>query len=397
MSDYAYLIVGGGMTAAAAVEGIREIDQSGSIGLFSGEAHAPYDRPPLTKKLWKGEPLESIWRHTESQEVTLHLGRTIRHVDVRKRRVTDDQGTTYGYRKLLLATGGTPRRLPFGGEQIIYFRTLDDYQRLRALTTSGQRFAVIGGGFIGSELAAALAMNGKSVTMIFPDAGVGGRMFPPDLAAFVSDYYQNKGVELLPGKRVGGFQTQGGRAVLKVTSAAGQGEQEIVADGVVAGIGIQPNIELAQAAGLTVENGIHVDASLCTKEPDIYAAGDAANFYNPALDKRLRVEHEDNANTMGRLAGQAMAGQAVNYDHLPYFYSDLFDLGYEAVGEVDSRLETVADWQEPHRKGVVYYLQGGRVRGVLLWNVWEQVDAARKLIAEPGPFNRENLKGRLPA
>jgi NADPH-dependent 2,4-dienoyl-CoA reductase/sulfur reductase-like enzyme len=122
-----------------------------------------------------------------------------------------------------------------------------------------------------------------------------------------------------------------------------------------------------------------------------------AAFHNPALGRRLRVDHEDNALTMGRMAGHSMAGQAVTYDYLPSFYSDLFDLGYEAVGEVDARLETVADWKRPHREGVVYYLREGRVRGVLLWNVWEQVDAARKLIAEPGPFRPDDLKGRLPA
>jgi NADPH-dependent 2,4-dienoyl-CoA reductase/sulfur reductase-like enzyme len=287
--------------------------------------------------------------------------------------------------------------LPFGGEQIIYFRTLDDYERLRALTLAGQHFAVIGGGFIGSEVAAALAMNGKKVVMAFPEAGIGSRMFPSDLARFHNDFYQQKGVEVLAGQLVNGLETRGGRAVLKVRNSQGQGEREVVADGVVAGIGIQPNVELAQAAGLEVENGIRVDASLRTSHPDIYAAGDVANFYNPALDKRLRVEHEDNANTMGRLAGQAMAGRTVTYDHLPFFYSDLFEMGYEAVGEVDSRLETVADWKEPYREGVVYYLRDGRVRGVLLWNVWEQVDAARKLIAEPGPFRPESLKGRLPA
>jgi NADPH-dependent 2,4-dienoyl-CoA reductase/sulfur reductase-like enzyme len=121
-----------------------------------------------------------------------------------------------------------------------------------------------------------------------------------------------------------------------------------------------------------------------------------ANFYNPALDQRWRVEHEDNANTMGSLAGKAMAGQTVSYDYLPYFYSDLFELGFEAVGEVDARLETVADWKEPNREGVIYYLRDGRVRGVLLWNVWDQVDAARKLIAEAGPFRAEDLRGRLP-
>jgi 3-phenylpropionate/trans-cinnamate dioxygenase ferredoxin reductase component len=168
-------------------------------------------------------------------------------------------------------------------------------------------------------------------------------------------------------------------------------------DGVVAGIGIAPNVELAQQAGLQVDNGIIVDAALRSSDPNIYAAGDVAAFHNSALGRRLRVEHEDNALTMGRLAGQAMAGKLVSYDYLPSFYSDLFDLGYEAVGEVDARRETAADWKEPHREGVVYYLRDGRARGVLLWNVWEQVGAARKLIAEPGPFRAADLKGRLPA
>ena len=397
MPNYTYLIVGGGMTAAAAVHGIREVDPGGSVGLLGAEGHPPYDRPPLSKKLWKGKPLESIWRPNEGQGVALHLGRTARHLDPQTRRITDDQGTDYGYGKLLLATGGTPRRLPFGGEQIIYFRTLDDYTHLRDLAGQGERFAVIGGGFIGSEIAAALAMNGKKVVMAFPEEGIGSRMFPTDLAKFLNDFYRQKGVEVLPGQLVTGLESRAGRSVLKARNAQSQGEREIVADGVVAGIGIQPNVELAQAAGLEVENGIRVDASLRTSHPDIYAAGDVANFYNPALDKRLRVEHEDNANTMGRLAGQAMAGRTVTYDHLPLFYSDLFELGYEAVGEVDSRLETVADWKEPYREGVVYYMRDGRVRGVLLWNVWEQVEAARKLIAEPGPFRPEGLKGRLPA
>lgn len=397
MASYAYLIVGGGMTADAAVQGIREVNPSGSIGLFSSETHPPYDRPPLSKKLWTGKPLESIWRKTAGQGVVLHLGRTIRRVDPQKKRVIDDQGTEYGYEKLLLATGGTPRRLPFGGEQIIYYRNVDDYQHLRSLTAAGQDFAVIGGGFIGSEIAAALAMNGKHVTMAFPDAGIGVRAFPPDLVSFLNDFYRQKGVEILSGQVAHGLEMRGNRAILKIRDARGQREREVAADAVVAGIGIQPNVELAQAAGLEVDNGIRVDMSLRTSHPDIYAAGDVANFHSPALDKRLRVEHEDNANTMGRMAGQAMAGRRVDYDHLPSFYSDLFELGYEAVGEIDARLETVADWKEPFREGVVYYLRDGRVRGVLLWNVWEQVDAARKLIEEPGPFYPASLKGRLPA
>lgn len=397
MPHYTYLIVGGGMTGDAAINGIREVDDRGSIGLIGTELHPPYNRPPLSKGLWKGDPLESIWRQTDNQGVTFHLGRTAWHLDPQHKRVTDDQGTIYTFDTLLLATGVTPQRLPFGGEQILYFRTLDDYQRLRALTEQGRRFAVIGGGFIGSEVAAALAMNGKEVVMAFPEEGIGSRVFPPDLAKFLNDFYHQKGIEVVAGALVAGIETRQGKPVLKIRNAPTQSARDVMADGVVAGLGVKPNVDLAQAAGLTVDNGIRVDASLCTSHPDMYAAGDVASFHNPTLDQWLRVEHEDNANTMGRLAGRAMAGAAVAYDHLPSFYSDLFELGYEAVGELDARLETVADWKEAYHEGVVYYLRDGRVRGVLLWNVWEQVDAARRLIAEAGPFRPADLKGRLPA
>jgi NADPH-dependent 2,4-dienoyl-CoA reductase/sulfur reductase-like enzyme len=397
MPHYKYLIIGGGMTGDAALHGIREVDCDGSIGVIGSEAHPPYNRPPLSKALWKGKPLESIWRKDDEQNLTFHFGRTARILDPRTKRVTDDKGTIYTFDKLLLATGSTPRQLPFGGEQIIYFRTLNDYQRLRGLTERGRRFAVIGGGFIGSEIAAALAMNGKEVVMIFPGERIGGHMFPPDLGKFLNDFYREKGIELLTGQFVDGMETREGKTILKFHSAQDNSVQEAIVDGVVAGIGVDPNIKLAQAAGATVDNGIRVDSSLCTSLPDIYAAGDVASFHNPALDQWLRVEHEDNANTMGELAGRAMAGETVSYDHLPSFYSDLFELGYEAVGEMDARLETVADWKQPYREGVVYYLRDGRVRGVLLWNVWDQVDAARQLIGVPGPFTALNVKGRLPA
>src|SRR5262249_6820034 len=199
------------------------------------------------------------------------------------------------------------------------------------------------------------------------------------------------GVEVLPGETVEGLERRERQIALRTA-----GGRELLVDGVVAGIGIAPNIALARAAGLEVDNGVVVDAMLRTSHPDIYAAGDVANFANPAFGKRMRVEHKDNAKSMGRRAGRNMAGDQAPYDHLPFFYSDLFDLGYEAVGELDARLEIVADWKEPFREGVLYYLHDGRVRGVLLWNVWEQVDAARRLIAEPGPFQPADLIGRLP-
>ena len=391
MPHYKYLIIGGGMTADAAVKGIRESDSEGSIGLIGEESDPPYNRPPLSKGLWKGDAPESIWRGTEKQNVALHLGRKAQALDPRASRVTDDQGSVYTFEKLLLATGASPRPLPFDDGSIIYYRTVRDYQSLRTLTEGGRRFAVIGAGFIGWEIAAALAMNGKEVVMLFPGEAIGDHIYPRDLARFLNDYYRQKGVSIVSGETVTGVER-----TVQGTKVKTQRQREFLVDGVVAGIGVTPNVELARSAGLKVENGIVIDEYLQTAGNGIYAAGDVASFFSPALGKRLRVEHEDNANTMGRTAGAAMAGQASPYHHLPFFYSDLFDLGYEAVGELDPRLETAADWKEQHREGAVYYLGGGRVRGVLLWNVWGQVDAARQLIKEPGPIRVEDLKGRLP-
>jgi NADPH-dependent 2,4-dienoyl-CoA reductase/sulfur reductase-like enzyme len=391
MPDYKYLIVGGGMTADAAVKGIREVDANGSIGIIAGEKHPPYDRPPLTKALWKGSPIEKIWRKTPAGNLEIHLGRTITGINPAKKTVTDGAGTSYGYEKLLLATGGTVRKFPWNVEGIIYYRTLDDYNKLREATERGNTFAVVGGGFIGSEIAAALAMNGKKITMIFPDSGIGARIYPPALSRFLNTFYQAKGVEIAAGESVMGIEASG--SSFRIKTKAGR---EFNVDGVVAGIGIEPNVTLAKSAGLKIDNGIVVDEYTATSQPDINAAGDVANFHNPALGKRIRVEHEDNANTMGAYAGKNLAGARQPYRHLPFFYSDLFELGYEAVGDTDSRLEMVEEWKEPYREGVVYYIGEGRVRGVLLWNTWDQVEHARRLIAEKGPFSAANIKGRLP-
>ena len=392
MSAFDYLIVGGGMTADAAAKGIRKIDAKGGIAIVAAESHAPYNRPPLTKGLWKGDDPEGIWRKTEETGAQLILGRRIEKVEPKLKRVTDDRGTTHEYGKLLLATGGTPRRLPNAPDDVIAYRTLDDYRRTRGLADKGASFAVIGGGFIGSELAAGVRMQGRDVTMIVKEDGIGARVFPAELAKWIAGYYRDKGVTVRLGETASAVERSGDRLRVKL----GEGKS-VEADAVVTGLGIEPNIELARAAGLKIGNGIEVDELCRTSVPDIYAAGDVANFQNPALGKRLRVEHEDNANTMGETAGANMAGAGKPYEHLPFFYSDLFDLGYEAVGDLDARHQTVVDWKKEYREGVIYYVEGGRVRGVLLWNVWEQVDAARALIAEPGPFRPEQLKGRLPA
>src|SRR5213083_829313 len=331
MRTYTYVIVGGGMTADAAVEGIRLADPAGPLAVIGAEPHPPYNRPPLSKGLWKGDPEGGIWRQAATTGAELHLGRRVVGIDLQGRSVTDDRGVQYGFKKLLLATGGAPRRLPLQSDQVIYFRTLDDYRRLR-------------------------------------------------------------GLAVRTGEGMAGLESRGGKCVVRTTTQA-----LVASDIVVAGLGIQPSVELAEQAGVLVENGIVVDEFCRASHPDVYAAGDVASFPNPALGSRLRVEHEDNANTMGKIAGQNMAGRATPYTHLPFFYSDLFELGYEAVGELVSRLEAVADWKTPFREGVVYYLKAGRVRGVLLWNTWGQVEHARALIAQPGPFRPADLKGRLPA
>jgi NADPH-dependent 2,4-dienoyl-CoA reductase/sulfur reductase-like enzyme len=384
MESSRYLIVGGGLTADAACKGIRGLDPDGSIVLVGEESHPPYARPPLSKALWKGDEESTIWRGTDELGVDLRLGRRIVALDLERGEARDDRGASYAYEKLLLATGGRPRRLPFGGDEVIYFRTLDDYRRLRALADGGARFVVIGGGFIGSEIAAALALNGRPVTMVFPEAGVGSRIFPTDMSLALNDYYRDSGVEVLVGASVTGIDE--GRVTL--------GDGRILeADAIVAGLGIEPNVELAADAGLPVANGIVVDAlGRVRGHEDVFAAGDVARFPVATLGGELRVEHEDHAKSHGRQVGANMAGAEAPYEHLPFFYSDLFDLGYEAVGELDSRLETLSDWSDLGAEATIYYVdRDHRPRGVLLWNRFGQVDAARELIRAGTPVTRAAL------
>jgi len=390
MEQRKYLIIGGGLAADAAIRGIREVDNWGSILVLSDENDPPYDRPPLSNALSKGAAIDTIWRHTDLSDAELRLRSGIVALDPAARTVRDAAGNTFGYEKLLLATGGSPRRLKQADSSIIYFRKLDDFKRAWELSARGGEFAVIGGGFIGSEIAAALAMNGRKVSLIFPQASIGDRIYPRPLANFLNVYFRKHGVDVRFNERVERIDRKAGKLVVQTNENGAT-----AVDGVVAGIGIAPNVGLAVSAGLAVEGGIVVDEMLRTSHPDIYAAGDVASFPCRALGRRLRFEHEDNAQSMGRTAGLNMAGRCEPYGHLPFFYSDLFELGYEAVGEIDSRLETVADWLEKFRKGVIYYLADNRVRGVLLWNVWGQLEAARDLIMSGRQQQPQELIGRL--
>ena len=386
MKHFQYVIVGGGLTGDAAVRGIREIDQQGSIGLFSKEPDPPYSRPSLSKGLWKGKPLERIWRNTQTQNVEMHLNSEITNLNPTKKIIIDGSGNEYSFDKLLLATGVAPIMLPFAKDHIIYFRDFQDYQNLRKLSEEKDKFLVIGGGFIGTEIAAALTMVGKKAIMLFMEDSIGENLYPKDLSHFLNDYYREKSVEIFPAEAVQSIDFIDNHYDVKTKSG-----QSFVVDGVVAGIGVRPNITLEKEAGLLVDNGIVVDEKLRTSAENIYAAGDVANFFHASLMKRVRVEHEDNALFMGKQAGRNMAGADESYQHIPIFYSDMFDLGYEAVGEVNSKLETIADWSEPYKEGVVYYLDGEKVRGILMWNVWDAVPAARAILTETLPIDKANL------
>jgi 3-phenylpropionate/trans-cinnamate dioxygenase ferredoxin reductase component len=383
MESMRYLIVGGGMTGDAAAKGIREQDVEGSIVLVGAEQHPPYARPPLTKGLWAGADEAKIWRGTEEAGVVLRLGRRIVSLDLEGHRATDDRGEEYGWEKLLLATGGRPRTIP-GAEGVVYFRTLDDYRAVRARMHEGASAIVIGGGFIGSELAASLAANGCRVTMIFPERGIASRVLPGELSAYVTEEYRAHGVEVVT------EETVADAGSTWVTTGSGR---TIEADVVAAGLGLEPATDLAAAGGLEVDNGIVVDElGRAAGYEDVFAAGDVASFPVAALGRRFRVEHEDHAKSHGRSVGANMAGANVPYIHLPFFYSDMFDLGYEAVGEVDSRLETVESWEEPNRKGIVAYVDDSRrPRGFLYWNVWDHVERGRELIFAGVPIQEAAL------
>ncbi|HEY3379101.1 MAG TPA: FAD-dependent oxidoreductase [Armatimonadota bacterium] len=398
VATYTYLLVGGGLAGASACKGIREHDAEGSILLIGSEAHDPYNRPPLTKDLWTGKKqLDGIFANPKAyyaeQQVELKLDCEIVALDSQQKIVTDNRGAQYHYEKLLLATGGTPRHLEIPGaemEGICYYRYLDDYLTIRPAAVQGTSAVVVGGGFIGSEIAAALAMQGVQVTMIFPEPYLVSRVFPAALGGALTAMYRQRGITILIGDAPTAFEKRGERFVTHTKQG-----QAVESDLLIVGVGITPNVQLAQMTRLAVANGIVVNELLQASDPAVYAAGDVAFFPYEVLGQQMRVEHWDNALNQGAYAGRNMAGAAVPYTYMPYFFSDLFDFGYEAVGDVNTKLETFADWEQENETGVIYYLKDGKLRGVMLCNVWNKVDAARELIQRGARVTPESLRGAI--
>lgn len=396
MTSYDFLIVGGGMVADAAAKGIREQGSTGSIGILGEEPTAPFPRPALSKKLWTdpdfsladGEP-------STADETGAHITLDTRaiSIDVDAHEVHAESGEVYGYGVLLLATGGHPRRLEGleASDRVLYYRTLTDYHLLRSHVDRDPKphVAVVGGGYIGSEIAAAMVGEGCRVTLLHPDDVLGQSTYPPQLAHDYQALFTDAGVEVRGGVRVeDGLQADDGVS-LRLDDGT-----SVEADVVVLGLGIQPSGDpISEAVQRSGDGGVVVDERLATTATDVYAAGDVAEYPDKILGRR-RVEHVDNADSMGAAVGRIMAGSDEVYDHTPMFYSDLFGHGYEAVGTLDASLETVED-----RFGdsvVVYYLTDDEVVGVLLWDCDGGLDDATALLAShTRPTDAQELVGRI--
>lgn len=401
-----HLIIGGGMTAAAAAMTLADETPDARVALISDEARPPYDRPPLSKDLWQDATpnLDEIAHDAELfGDAEVILGRRIVALDVAERVATDDAGTRWRYGTVLLATGARPIVPPFADDVAVArpFRTADDFAHLHERVAERRRVTVVGGGFLGSELAAALVRAGAAVTMVFPERDVLARVLPAALAARVSTRMRRAGIEVRAGTLVEALTPLHPDAPDGPVEVRGDDGEAWTADEVVLCVGVRPNVELAADAGVEVEDGIVVDERFRTSADGVYAAGDVARFPAPALGP-MRVEHEEHAKLGGMHAAREMAGKAAPYDHLPMFYSDLFELGYEAVGRCDAQLPTIvtgpagADDAPADAPGMVWYLgEDGRPVGALAWNAFGHLEAARSVLREERPFEPRELRARV--
>lgn len=401
-----YVIVGGGAAGASAIAGIRRHDPDGGILMLARENHAPYQRPPLSKDLWFGRAtLEQLPLRREEyyreRGVELMLRREVVELDPERHLVWDERGVEHGYDRLLLATGGRPRRLVLPGVEIAglhYFRNLEDYVHLSRRLDRFEHALVVGGGFIGVELAAALRHAGKEVTLLVDREYPLFRVLPRELGLALAERFRREGVETVSEDRLVALEESQG--LIRAHTASGG---VISTQLVLAGVGLEPETDLAEAAGLDVDDGVVVDEFARTTDPDVYAAGDVARYPCVPLGRSLRAEHWEHALAHGRCAGANLAGATEPYEGIPYFFSDLFDLGFEGVGDLDPTLRVETVWREPGQPtadggtaGVVFTLRDDVVRGVLLWNVRGAVDWARALVRAGQPTTASERAAAVP-
>jgi NADPH-dependent 2,4-dienoyl-CoA reductase/sulfur reductase-like enzyme len=370
MKTYKYVIIGGGLAGGRASDGIRRVDTEGSIALVTKEHHRPYQRPPLSKGYLMGKQgLGKVYlkedTHYARTDIEIITGVCATQVDPTAHSVTLDDGRVLGYEKMLLATGGYAWRLPIPGNElpgVFTLRTIADADAIREAAGSGQHPLVLGGSFIGSEVAPSLAQLGLGVTMVFPKSRLLERVVPQELSAFLHAKYEANGVHILTGTTPDRLEGDG-----RVARAVLDNGETLAIDLAVMGVGIRLNTELARDAGLQMgdKGSVVVDECLRTSAPDIYAAGDITAWPDPTFDRRLRVEHWDVARRQGMRAGRNMAGDEKPYTALPYFFSDLFDLSFEAWGDLSSWDCTVLRGSLEEGSFAYYYFDRDRLTGVL--------------------------------
>ena len=385
MKNFDYVIIGGGLAGSHASQAIRENDQNGSILLITDENHLPYDRVPLSKNYLLGKMKSDVLYVKKSnfyadQKIELLVGHKATKLDPKNHVIDIGDGSQISYKKLLLATGGRTRRLSIPGSDlkgVFYLRTIDDADAILQTMQESKSAVIIGGGFIGCELASSFTKKNISSTIIEVGPKILGRVFDQDTARWLDDYFTKKGVKIM--KNTTPTEIVGKEG--KVSGIKLQSGQIIPADFIVIGIGIIPNTELAEDAGLEVDNGIVVNQYLQTSDHDIYAASDVARFYSPVFGRQMRLEHYDLAVKQGKLAGENMAGKPKQFEELPYFFSFMFDVRMEAYGDL-SKYDNVVTKGNPTGNGnfTKFYLEDGVVNAVMMVTRKENVEYIKQLI-----------------
>lgn len=393
MNPIKYLLIGGGLASSQAAKQLRQLDPQATITLVTDDPQPPYDHPPLSKDFLRGEmPKEKVFfddpSFYETQKIELQLGSAVRSLDpVAKTAVLDD-GSQLRFDKALIATGGRPVHLNIPGADlpdVHYLRTLNDSMGLAAAATPGSFAVVIGAGFIGLEVAASLTQRGVQVTVVETGPHIWPRFADETLARAIQDHCASKGIAFRTGESVIEIERQNERFSVRLKSGA-----VLPCHFVCIGVGIVPNVELAQQAGLTVENGIVVDEYLQTSQPDIYAAGDVANYIDPLFGKRRRVEHWGHAEYSGQLAAQNMAGAHRPYDLLTYVWSDIFDLHLESAGDEKEHDQMLLRGKLDDLSCIILYLKQHRLMAYFAINANNKdLPPLQKLIK-----NKTDLTGR---
>ena len=388
-------VVGAGLAGGKAVEALRAEGFGGRIVLFGDEPHHPYERPPLSKGYLQGnDERDTVFVHPESwygeHDVDLRLGAAVTGLDRHAHELMTDDGQPVHYDRLLLATGASPRHLRLPGADlpgVHYLRTLDDSDALRAAFRPGANVVVIGGGWIGLETAAAARTAGATVTVLESAELPLLRVLGPQMAQVFAGLHRENGVDLRLGVSVAALRGEGS-AVTGVELGDGA---VIDADAVVVGVGVTPNVDLARQAGLDVDDGVLVNASLRTSDAHVFAAGDVANAEHPVLGRRIRVEHWANALHQPEVAARSILGRDAVYERLPYFFTDQYDLGMEYVGYASADDDVVVRGDLEGREFVALWVRDGRVVAGMNVNVWDVTDRIRDLILSREPADAFEL------